>query len=203
MTRRATGTLMVMTSHDAVLCDLDGVLRRFDHTAQAEIEERYGLPLMRTAFDPALLGPATLGVATEEEWAASVAVALGGDDRARRAVAEFIAVPFTVDEDVKALLAKAQERVPLVLVTNATDTLDEHLERIGLTGFADAVVSSAKVGIAKPDPRIYRIAADLAGTAPERCLFVDDRWENVEAAKALGMTGVHYRTVGDLAAALA
>lgn len=157
---------------------------------------------MRTAFDPALLGPATLGLATEQEWAASVVVALGGDDRARRAVAEFIAVPFWVDEDVRALLAKARERVPLVLVTNATDTLDEHLERIGLTGFADAVVSSARIGVAKPDPRIYRIAAELAGAAPQRCLFVDDRRENVEAAEALGMTGVHYRTVTDLAAAL-
>ncbi|MFG6200706.1 HAD family hydrolase [Nonomuraea sp. JJY05] len=191
-----------MMPYDAVLCDLDGVLRQFDHAVQAEIEARYGLPLMRTAFDPALIGPATLGLISEEEWAESVVVALGGDERARRAVAEFIAVPFTVDEGVRALLAKAQERVPVVLVTNATDTLDEHLARVGLTHFADAVVSSARVGVAKPDQRIYEIAAEVAGTAPERCLFIDDRLENVEAARSLGMTAVHYRTVADLAAAL-
>jgi putative hydrolase of the HAD superfamily len=191
-----------MMPFDAVLCDLDGVLRHFDHAVQSEIEARYGLPLMRTAFDPAFIGPATIGLITEEEWAESVAVALGGDERARLAVAEFIAVPFTVDEDVKALLAKAQERGPVVLVTNATDTLDEHLDRAGLTHFADAVVSSAQVGVAKPDQRIYEIAAELAGAAPERCLFVDDRLENVEAARTLGMTGVHYRTVADLTAVL-
>ncbi|RVX39940.1 HAD superfamily hydrolase (TIGR01509 family)/HAD superfamily hydrolase (TIGR01549 family) [Nonomuraea polychroma] len=86
----------------------------------------------------------------------------------------------------EALLAKAQERVPVVLVTNATDTLDEHLDRIGLTHFADAVVSSATVGVAKPDQHIYEIAAELAGAAPERCLFVDDRLENVEAARTVG-----------------
>ncbi|MFD5315241.1 HAD family hydrolase [Streptomyces sp. NPDC127098] len=192
-----------MMSFDAVLCDLDGVLRQFDHGAQAEIEARYGLPLMRTAFDPALLGPATLGLVTEREWVDSIAVALGGDERARQAVAEFVAVPFSVDEEVRALLTKARERVPLVLVTNATDSLDEHLERIGLTHFADAVVSSARVGVAKPDRRIYEIAAQLAGVAPERCLFVDDRLENVEGARALGMTGVHYRSVADLTAAMA
>ncbi|GAB2904704.1 HAD family hydrolase [Streptomyces mayteni] len=192
-----------MISFDAVLCDLDGVLRHFDHGAQADIEARYGLPLMRTAFDPALIGPATLGLVTEQEWVDSIAVALGGDERARQAVAEFVAVPFTVDEGVRALLTKARERVPLVLVTNATDTLEEHLERIGLTDFADAVVSSARVGVAKPDRRIYEIAAQLAGVAPERCLFVDDRLENVEGARALGMTGVHYRTVADLDAAMA
>ncbi|GGP09836.1 HAD-IA family hydrolase [Nonomuraea glycinis] len=192
-----------MTSFDAILCDLDGVLRQFDHAVQADLEARYGLPLRKTAFDPALILPATLGHITEEQWVASVAAALGGDERARAAAAEFAAVPFRVDEEVRALLARAQERVPVVLVTNAMDTLEGHLDQLGLTYFADAVVSSARVGVAKPDRRIYEIAAELAGAAPERCLFVDDRLENVEAAIALGMTGVHFRAPADLAAALA
>ncbi|MEV0593655.1 HAD family hydrolase [Nonomuraea cavernae] len=189
-------------TYDAVLCDLDGVLRQFDHDVQAEIEARYGLPLMKTAFDPALMLPATLGRVTEREWAESIVVALGGDERARRAVAEFVAVPFRVDEEVRRLLARAQERMPVVLVTNAMDTLEAHLEQLGLTYFADDVVSSARVGVAKPDRRIYEIAAERAGAAPERCLFVDDRPANVEAARALGMTGVHFRTVADLAVVL-
>ncbi|MGN9783010.1 HAD family hydrolase [Nonomuraea sp. ZG12] len=192
-----------MTTFDAILCDLDGVLRQFDHAVQADIEARYGLPLRKTAFDPALILPATLGHVTEAQWVASIATALGGDERARAAAAEFAAVPFRVDEEVRALLARAQERVPVVLVTNAMDTLEGHLDQLGLTYFADAVVSSARVGVAKPDRRIYEIAAELAGVAPERCLFVDDRLENVTAAIGLGMTGVHFRGVADLAAALA
>ncbi|MEU4695805.1 HAD family hydrolase [Nonomuraea dietziae] len=191
-----------MTSYDAVLSDLDGVLRQFDHVAQADIEARYGLPLMKTAFAPERILPATLGQITEAQWVESVALALGGDERARRAVAEFAEVSFWVDEEVRALLAKAQERVPLVLLTNAMDTLEEHLDRLGLTYFADAVVSSARVGLAKPDPRIYELAAQVAGVAPSRCLFVDDRLENVEAARALGMIGVHFTEAGDLARAL-
>lgn len=187
---------------DAILCDFDGVLRQFDHTVQAEIEARYGLPLRKTAFDPALLLPATLGHVSEAQWVESIAAALGGGERARLAAQEFSLVPFWVDEEVRALLARAQERVPLVLVTNAMDTLEEHIDRLGLTYFADAVVSSARVGVAKPDSRIYEIAAELAGAVPERCLFVDDRLENVTAARALGMTGVHFRSVQDLVAAL-
>ncbi|MEV1244318.1 HAD family hydrolase [Nonomuraea sp. NPDC050022] len=191
-----------MTPFDAVLCDLDGVLRHFDHAVQADIEARYGLPLRKTAFDPDLIGPATLGHITEAQWVESIAVALGGDERARRAAAEFAAVPFWVDEEVRGLLARTQGRVPVVLVTNAMDTLEEHLERLGLAYFADAVVSSARVGVAKPDRRIYELAAELAGVAPERCLFVDDRLENVAGATALGMTGVHYRSIADLTPAL-
>lgn len=45
---------------------------------------------------------------------------------------------------------------------------------------------------------IYEIAAERAGVAMDRCLFVDDRLENVDAAAALGMTGVHYRGSEDL-----
>ncbi|MFI6595129.1 HAD family hydrolase [Nonomuraea sp. NPDC050536] len=191
-----------MTGYDAVLSDLDGVLRLFDHSRQRDIEARYGLPVLSVALDPTLIMPATLGHITEAQWLESIAEALGGDERARQAAREFAEVPFWVDEDVRTLLAGAQERVPVILVTNATDTLEAHLDLLGLTYFADAVVSSARVGVAKPDPRIYEIAAEQAGVPPERCLFVDDRLENVEGARALGMIGVHYTCVADLAAAL-
>ncbi|WP_433431327.1 HAD family hydrolase [Nonomuraea sp. CA-141351] len=191
-----------MIPFDAVLSDLDGVLRHFDHAAQADIEARYGLPLMKTALDPELIMPPTLGQVTEEQWLESIVVALGGDERARQAVAEFAGIRYWVDEEVRALLARAQQHVPVVIVTNAMDRLEEQLDLLGLTHFADDVVSSARVGVAKPDRRIYEIAAERAGVEPERCLFVDDRLPNVEAARAIGMTGVHYRTYQDLAAVL-
>ncbi|MEV1173198.1 HAD-IA family hydrolase [Nonomuraea sp. NPDC049784] len=191
-----------MIPFDAVLSDLDGVLRHFDHAAQADIEARYGLPLMKTALDPELIMPPTLGQVTEEQWLESIVVALGGDERARQAVTEFAGIRYWVDEEVRALLARAQQHVPVVIVTNAMDRLEEQLDLLGLTHFADDVVSSARVGVAKPDRRIYEIAAERAGVEPERCLFVDDRLPNVDAARALGMTGVHYRTYQDLAAVL-
>ncbi|TDC09130.1 HAD family hydrolase [Nonomuraea longispora] len=186
----------------AVLSDLDGVLRHFDHAAQADIEARYGLPLMKTAFCPELIMPPTLGHVTEAQWAESIVVALGGDERARQAVREFMSIRFWVDEEVRALLSRARQKVPVVIVTNAMDTLEQHLDQLGLTGFADDVVSSARLGVAKPDRRIYEVAAERAGAELRRCLFVDDRLQNVEAARALGMTAVHYRGFHDLAAVL-
>jgi putative hydrolase of the HAD superfamily len=41
-------------------------------------------------------------------------------------------------------------------------------------GRFDSVVLSCSVGLAKPDPRIYRLAAEELGVAPEECLFVGD-----------------------------
>ncbi|MFF0544596.1 HAD-IA family hydrolase [Nocardia thailandica] len=115
------------------------------------------------------------------------------------ATAEFAAVGFRVDERVRTLPAGVRERMPLILVTNATDTLHAHRALLGLTGSAHAVISSGEAGVAEPDPRIYELAAAAAGVAPGRCLFVDDRLVDVEGARALGMTGVHYRGSEDLA----
>jgi putative hydrolase of the HAD superfamily len=55
-----------------------------------------------------------------------------------------------------------------------------------------ATVISGEVGLRKPDPRIYRLAAERVGLAPEQCVFVDDLHVNVRAAVEVGMVGVHH-----------
>jgi putative hydrolase of the HAD superfamily len=54
----------------------------------------------------------------------------------------------------------------------------------------DAVVISAEVGMRKPEPGIFRHAAQLLGLPPQACIFIDDIQANVTAAEELGFTGV-------------
>ena len=59
----------------------------------------------------------------------------------------------------------------------------------------ELVVDSAWVGMRKPDPKIYELTvARLGGVEPGECLFVDDNELNVEAARQLGMTAVHFNS---------
>jgi putative hydrolase of the HAD superfamily len=58
----------------------------------------------------------------------------------------------------------------------------------------EVVVDSAFVGMRKPDPAIYRLTCERLGVGPERCLFVDDVAVNCDAARALGMTAVLFRS---------
>jgi putative hydrolase of the HAD superfamily len=51
---------------------------------------------------------------------------------------------------------------------------------------------SHRLGVAKPDPGIYRHAAEGLQTAPEHILFIDDRADNISAAAAVGMATIHY-----------
>jgi putative hydrolase of the HAD superfamily len=61
------------------------------------------------------------------------------------------------------------------------------------------VVESSKLGLRKPDPRIYQHACDLLGVQPEECVYLDDLGINLKPARALGMRTIK---VGDPDAAI-
>lgn len=65
----------------------------------------------------------------------------------------------------------------------------------------DAWVISSEVGLRKPDPAIYELAAQRLGLPVTACVFVDDLPGNLKPARALGMATVLHR--GDAAATLA
>lgn len=84
--------------------------------------------------------------------------------------------------------------IPQCGLTNWSDELfHSHApQRFGFLQVLDDVVVSGTEGIAKPDQRIYEIAAERCGLPLSSLAFVDDKVANVEAAAALGMTGVHF-----------
>jgi len=75
-------------------------------------------------------------------------------------------------------------------------------EDYSLSDWFDAVVISGEVGLRKPEPAIYELAAAKLGLPTHRCVFVDDIDKNLPAAQALGMATVHHvenaRTIREL-----
>ncbi len=67
----------------------------------------------------------------------------------------------------------------------------------------DVQVISGEVGLRKPDPAIYALAAERLAVPPEGCVFVDDLDVNVHAAEAAGMHGVLHRSAAETIAELA
>jgi HAD superfamily hydrolase (TIGR01509 family) len=66
----------------------------------------------------------------------------------------------------------------------------------------ELTVLSYEVHSMKPDAQIYLAAADRAGVEPKQIFFVDDRRENVEAARELGFDAVQYTSAVELGWAL-
>ncbi len=86
----------------------------------------------------------------------------------------------------------------------AVQLLGRHRVPAGRTSLHlfDAVVISGECGMRKPEPEIFRHAADLLGLPPEQCIFIDDIEANITAAQACGMTGVHHVEAAQTAAAV-
>jgi glucose-1-phosphatase len=61
---------------------------------------------------------------------------------------------------------------------------------------------SYEVGALKPEPKIYRAAAELAGVPPREIFFIDDIAGHVAAARQCGFDAVQYTTTPELVAAL-
>jgi putative hydrolase of the HAD superfamily len=57
----------------------------------------------------------------------------------------------------------------------------------------DAVVISGEVGLHKPQPEIFLLAAERLRVEPTDCVFVDDLRENVRGAEGVGMTAILHR----------
>ena len=89
------------------------------------------------------------------------------------------------------------------ILSNMGDSVLERMleEFAWLKGF-DVLVWSFQLGIAKPDPDIYRYLLEKLGTKPEETLFIDDRLVNVDAARALGIQAIEFSTVERLRADL-
>ena len=82
----------------------------------------------------------------------------------------------------------------LGILSNADVSLRGRLEgEIGIHALFDDIVCSAEVGMAKPEPGIYTLAAERLGLPPGQCVFVDDLDTNVEAARGVGMQAVLFR----------
>ena len=54
------------------------------------------------------------------------------------------------------------------------------------------ILISGNLGIMKPDPAIFHQALTACGVEPCECVFIDDTFANIQAAKRIGITGLQF-----------
>ncbi len=162
-----------------LLLDLDGVVRRFP-PLPAEIAE--------VAFAPELLRRAVTGEITDEQWRHEVRPGWAGSSG-------------EVIGEALALVRAARKQCFVALLSNATTRLESDLAVLGLDVEFDAIFNSARLGVAKPDPEIFRLVLAELGYAT--AVFCDDTEENARAATVAGLDGVHVPDTAALRRALA
>lgn len=178
----------------AVIFDLDGVLTKSDrfHTAAwRETCLRWNIPFDASTAD--LLR----GVSRLES--AEIVAARGGVELGDKALAQFaeeknrryvrLLAEMSVGDvypGVMELLALLRRKgVPTAVASSSKNTM-LILEKTGLKEFFDVVIDGNQITRSKPDPEVFRKAADALGIPYGDCLVVEDAVSGVEAAQALG-----------------
>ncbi len=105
---------------------------------------------------------------------------------------------FAENEPMIDLANRLAARYPCYFLTNASDLhVPWVFERYPGLRFARGYHCSCYAGVLKPDPEFYTGALRRFGLRPDQCLFIDDRPENVEAARALGISAILYTEAPD------
>ena len=88
------------------------------------------------------------------------------------------------------------EYVKVISMNNEPRELNQYrIQQFKLHDFFDAFVSSCEVGMRKPDPGIYQLGLGIAQAKPEECIYFDDRYMLVEAAKKTGIQAFHHTSL--------
>lgn len=177
---------------DAVVFDLDGVIRDWNNHLTSDAEAAAGIEpgtLLRHAFHDDVFRPVVTGSSTWEVWIERIGTAYVADHgpAAAEILADWSTQLGTLVPEMVALVAEVRAVVPVAILTNGTTRLDHELDHHGLHGHVDHVVNTAMIGVAKPDAGAFRHALDVLDTVAHRTAFVDDLEPNVAAAAELGL----------------
>ena len=190
---------------EAVIWDFGGVLTSSPFEAFARFETERGLPadiIRRTNAANHL----------ENAWARFERAEVDIETFDRLFAAELLALGAEVrGKDVLPLLAgdlrpEMVEALRRIKSTFKTGCITNNLpaNAIGSAGgrtlyitevmvLFDHVIESAKIGLRKPDPKIYHMMVEALAVDPKRCVYLDDLGVNLKPARDMGMTTIKVR----------
>lgn len=188
---------------EAVIFDFGGVLTTSPFEAFARFEQERGYPLdiirktnaanhLENAW--AKFERAEIDIDTFDRLFAQESLALGGAEVRGREILPLLA------GDLRPEMVEALKRISAQFKTGCiTNNLPANA--IGSQGgrsfyvaevmaLFNHVIESAKIGLRKPDPRIYRMMVEALGVEPAACVYLDDLGVNLKPAREMGMTTI-------------
>src|SRR4051795_5977066 len=110
-----------------------------------------------------------------------------------------------LDVEMRDFVASLRPGLKTAILSNSADgARREEQRRYDFAGLVDDIVYSHEVGIAKPDPAVFRLTEQLLAVRPDEVVFIDDHDPHVAAARARGWHAVlHSDTQQTIAAVTA
>jgi len=175
-----------------VIFDHDNVVVRYDRAKRVAVMaaalDRTEEEIAAAVFGSGLEDAADAGLLSPEGYLHALGERLGCTV-SRSVWAAARAAGTTADPRMVALVARVARRMPVALLTNNGTLLREELATISpqVAGLGLPLHASGDLGVAKPDPEVYRRVARLHGVTPAHTLFVDDSPDYVDGARRAGL----------------
>jgi epoxide hydrolase-like predicted phosphatase len=100
-----------------------------------------------------------------------------------------------LDDELVDFIRRLHQTYKTALLSNAWDDQREVIaERWHIEDAFDVIISSSKVGMVKPDRRIFELTLERLGVDANQAVFVDDMARNVDAARDMGMNAIRFQT---------
>lgn len=202
---------------EAVIWDFGGVLTTSPFEAFARFERERGLPVdiirrtnaanhLENAW--AKFERAEVDIEAFDVLFAAESLALGAEVRGRDVLP-------LLSGDLRPEMVEALKRIKVRFATGCiTNNLPANamgsvhgrkLYVAEVMALFDQVIESAKIGLRKPDPRIYRMMVEALKVDPRNCVYLDDLGVNLKPARDMGMTTIKVlnamQAIGELEAA--
>jgi putative hydrolase of the HAD superfamily len=207
---------------EAVISDFGGVLTTPLLASFAAVQDRTGIPMESLGIAMARMAERDgkhplfeleCGRIAETDFLAALAVELESELGHRPELHRFSEIYFEAlhpnEPMIEQMRRARQGGLRMALLTNNVREWEPRWRTmLPVDEIFEVVVDSAFVGMRKPDPEIYELTLErLDGIDPGACLFVDDIEPNCDAARALGIRAVHFRSneqaIAEIEAALA
>jgi epoxide hydrolase-like predicted phosphatase len=182
-----------------VIWDMGGViLRSEDRTPRQKLAEQYKIPLddlYTLVFNSDSAKLATIGKMDETGHWKSVANVLGISEQELDHFQEQFWAGDSLDLKLIEFIRSLQGKYKTALLSNAWSGARNVLTNVRpcMDVFHHSFFSY-EVGLAKPDPEIYKLILNQMDVKPGKAIFVDDVAENIEAANQVGIHGIQFLT---------
>ena len=143
-----------------------------------------------------LFNPADLGEVSYGELLKNMSEALSMDYE--KMVEEWNSM-FILKKDTVDYIRKIKDKADVVLLSNAPESVVENLfEKHGIEDLFLELFGSYKLGIAKPDERIYLHAVKSMNKKYDKIYMIDDNMNNLYHLPRIGITPIHFKTAESL-----
>lgn len=100
-----------------------------------------------------------------------------------------------VNPEMYALVDELKEQhIPIALLSNIDERLSKLIREFGLYEPFNPCLLSCEIGVEKPDLKAYELLLTKLNLPPKEVVFVDDRPENIESAKKMGLDAILFES---------